>query len=147
MNRGMGPAGSSLVTGLALLLATAAQANGALIVEFIGLDSDEGRIATRLLDSPEQFLSRTHKPRRSTLVYIRDGKASWIIDNLEFGHYVVSAFHDANTNGDIDTGLFGIPTEDYGFSNDARGTFGPPDYEDALFEFKRNGQKLTIRID
>ena len=84
---------------------------------------------------------------RSTLVYIRNGKASWTIDNLAFGYYVVSAFHDANTNGDIDTGLFGIPTEDYGFSNNARGSFGPPDFEDALFEFKQSGQTLTIKIE
>ena len=117
------------------------------VVEFVGLASDDGRIATRLLDSPEQFLSRTHKPLRSTLVYITDGRASWTIENLAFGNYVVSAFHDANTNGDIDTGLFGIPTEDYGFSNNARGTFGPPDYDDALFEFNQSGQTLTINID
>ena len=132
---------------MALSLAPAAYASGVLIVEFIGLESDEGRIATRLVDSPEQFLSREYKPRRSTLVYISDGKATWTIDSLEFGNYVVSAFHDVNTNGDIDTGLFGIPTEDYGFSNNARGTFGPPDFEDALFEFSRSGQKLTIEID
>lgn len=131
----------------ALLLAAPVHANGILIVEFVGLESDAGRIACRLLDSPEPFLSRTHKPRRSTLVYISEGKASWTIDNLQFGKYVVSAFHDANTNGDIDTGLFGIPIEDYGFSNNARGTLGPPDYEDAQFEFKQSGQKLTILID
>jgi uncharacterized protein (DUF2141 family) len=132
-----------LATGL---LSTTSLADGKLTIEFEGLASDSGRIATRLLDSPEQFLSRVHKPRHSTLVYITSGKATWVIENLVFGKYVVSSFHDANTNGDIDTGLFGIPTEDYGFSNNARGIFGPPDYEDAEFEFNQSEQTLIIQI-
>lgn len=137
----------SLALLAALLLATVSHANGKLTVEFVGLANNSGRIACQLLDSPEQFLSREHPPRQSTLVYIHSGKATWIIDNLEFGKYVVSAFHDANANGDLDTGLFGIPTEDYGFSNDARGTFGPPDYEDAQFEFNQSEQTLVIHVD
>ena len=130
---------STSITGLALLaclLTSTASANGVLIVQFVGLESDDGRIATRLLDSPEQFLSREHKPRRSTLVYISDGKATWTIENLEFGEYVVSAFHDANTNGDIDTGLFGIPSEPVGMSNNVKGLFGPPSFEDAAFDLQ-----------
>lgn len=130
-----------------LLLATVSRANGKLTVEFVGLASDAGGIPCQLLDSSEQFLSREHSPRQSALVYIHAGKATWVIDNLEFGQYVVSAYHDANANGELDTGLFGIPIEDYGFSNDARGTFGPPDYEDAQFEFNQPEQTLVIRID
>ena len=73
--------------------------------------------------------------------------ATWVIENLAFGKYAISAYHDANSNAELDTGLFGIPTEDYGFSNNARASFGAPDYADAEFEFTRSGQSLTIRID
>ena len=34
----------------------------------------------------------------------------------------------------LDTGFLGIPTEDYGFSNDAKGTFGPASFDDSKFE-------------
>ena len=34
--------------------------------------------------------------------------------------------------------MFGIPSEDYGFSNNAKGTFGPPKYDDAKFNLIEN---------
>jgi uncharacterized protein (DUF2141 family) len=33
----------------------------------------------------------------------------------------------------MDTKLFGIPKEPYGFSNNAKGFMGPPSFEDAKF--------------
>jgi uncharacterized protein (DUF2141 family) len=47
--------------------------------------------------------------------------------------YAVAAFHDENGNDDLDRGLFGIPTEGTGASNDARGFMGPPPYDGARF--------------
>jgi uncharacterized protein (DUF2141 family) len=43
----------------------------------------------------------------------------------------------------MDTNLLGIPKEGVGASNDARGHFGPPKYEDAKFKLAGN---LTIKI-
>ncbi len=48
------------------------------------------------------------------------------------GIYAVVLFHDENDNGVLDTNLIGIPVEGYGFTNNARGTFGPPDFQDAI---------------
>jgi uncharacterized protein (DUF2141 family) len=33
----------------------------------------------------------------------------------------------------MDNNFFGIPKEQYGFSNNARALFGPPNFEDASF--------------
>jgi len=38
--------------------------------------------------------------------------------------------YDEDNSGELDTGLFGIPTELVGFSNNAKGLFGPPDFDD-----------------
>lgn len=137
---------------LACLLAAwlpvaASSAKGRLVVVFEGMDGNSGSIVCSLIDAPEQYLSKQHRPRLDGNLAIVEGKATWTIEDLAFGNYVISAYHDANANGVLDSGLFGIPVEDYGFSNDARGAFGPPDYEDAEFEFGRSGQTLTIRID
>jgi uncharacterized protein (DUF2141 family) len=40
-------------------------------------------------------------------------------------------FHDENDNGVLDKGAFGIPTEGYGFSNNAKGFFGAPSWRAA----------------
>ena len=41
----------------------------------------------------------------------------------------------------------GIPVEDYGFSNNASGLFGPPSWEDAKFRFSDNNKIVEIVID
>ena len=53
---------------------------------------------------------------------------------LPQGRYAIGVFHDANRNNRLDTGLFGIPKEQFGFSNGASGRFGPPSFADAGFE-------------
>ncbi len=63
---------------------------------------------------------------------------------LPNGKYAVSAVYDENSNEEMDTNFMGIPTENYGFSNDARGRFGPPKLEDQLFELNEN---KTISIE
>jgi uncharacterized protein (DUF2141 family) len=56
------------------------------------------------------------------------GYAADVIDTgLEFtvelleGEYAISLYHDVNGNNKLDTGLYGIPVEGYGFSNHAKG--------------------------
>jgi uncharacterized protein (DUF2141 family) len=42
-------------------------------------------------------------------------------------------FIDVNGNQEFDTNFLGLPKEQYGFSNNAMGTFGPPKFEPASF--------------
>ena len=61
--------------------------------------------------------------------------------DLPIGQYAVSVYQDRNNNGRLDTGLFGIPIEKYGFSNGGR----RPNFRDCLLNF--DGDKvISIRI-
>lgn len=62
------------------------------------------------------------------------------------GTYAIKIFHDVNGNGKLDTNFLGIPTEPYGFSNNAMGAFGPPSFEEASFRVSGNGASLSIRL-
>ncbi len=66
------------------------------------------------------------------------------IADLAPGNYAIAVYVDENGNGKLDRGMFGIPSEPYGFSRGG-GTFGPPDFADALVEHSEAGS--TIRID
>jgi uncharacterized protein (DUF2141 family) len=70
-----------------------------------------------------------------------------VIDSLEFGEYAIRIFHDENENEKIDTNIFGIPTEDYGYSNDASSWFGPPSWEKAKFLFNQSEMTIEIKVD
>ena len=64
-----------------------------------------------------------------------NGEVKFVFHNLPAGKYAVSACHDENGNGKLDRNSFGVPTEGYGFSNDAQGTAGPPKFVQAAFDF------------
>ena len=62
---------------------------------------------------------------------MREGKARLVFAGLAPGRYALRVFADENGNGKLDTNLMGMPTERYGFSNDAKGNRGAPDFEAA----------------
>ncbi len=75
------------------------------------------------------------------------GKAGDLVfAGLAPGDYAVAAFHDEDRDGDLDTNLLGIPTEGYGFSNEARGTFGPPDFDAAAFTVKAGEDRPAVTV-
>lgn len=61
----------------------------------------------------------------------RIGAIRFVLRDLAPGRYAVNAFHDENDNGELDTNLFGIPSEGYGFANDPDSSFGPPKFDAA----------------
>ena len=62
------------------------------------------------------------------------GTLRFAFPDLKPGRYAVAVYHDENDNGELDTNLLGMPTEGFGFSNDAKGFAGPPDFDAAAVE-------------
>lgn len=62
---------------------------------------------------------------------MQGGKARFVFAGLAPGRYALRAFADENGNGKLDTNLVGMPTERYGFSNDAKGNRAAPAFEAA----------------
>ena len=73
------------------------------------------------------------------------GDMSFVI-TLPSGTYGVQAMHDLNDNGELDTGFMGIPKEPWGFSNNAKGRFGPPKWQDLVFTLEGKSD-LTIDLN
>lgn len=116
---------------------------GTLIINFEGLSSDNGTVKVALTNSKENY--KDHKnPYIGLTIPISNRKAVAVIEDVPFGDYAVKAFHDEDGNDMLNTNFLGIPTEDYGFSNDARGMFGPPSWDAA--KFRLNKEELAISI-
>ena len=62
------------------------------------------------------------------------------------GDYEVVAYHDANSNGVLDQGAFGIPREGYGFSNNVRPFLSAPSLASAQFRADEGDTILHIRL-
>lgn len=65
---------------------------------------------------------------------------------VPYGSYAVSVLHDENKDGELDTGLLGIPKEGIGFSNDPRIVRGTPNFEKTRFEFNEDSSEIEITV-
>jgi uncharacterized protein (DUF2141 family) len=61
--------------------------------------------------------------------------ASFEFSDIKPGKYAIAVIHDENCNGKLDTNMFGIPKEGYGFSSGAEVTMSAPSFSDAVFSY------------
>jgi uncharacterized protein (DUF2141 family) len=72
--------------------------------------------------------------------------ASVIFENVPSGTYAIAVFLDKNNNGKIDTNLFGIPKEKYGFSNNVYPLMRAASFQESAFSIKGKDETITIRL-
>ena len=86
------------------------------------------------------------QPVRAARIDVAAGEHSVSFEGLPAGDYGVKAFHDVNGNGRMDTNPFGMPTEPFAFSNNARGNMGPASWDRARFTVSgAAAQTISIR--
>jgi uncharacterized protein (DUF2141 family) len=115
-----------------------------LEVEIRGIGNKEGKIWVALYRTPENFL--TKKFHKGIQENVSVGTTTIKFKDLEAGNYAISCFHDVNNNGQLDTNMFGIPAEPYGFSNNPRLLFSAPKFDNSKFTHKVEGSKITITL-
>ena len=115
-----------------------------LAVEIREVRSADGRlfVAVHGLETKDTFPSGADKVA-SLQRRAHAGTVRFVLQDLRPGRYAVSAFHDENDNGDLDTNLVGIPSEGYGFANDPNSTFGPPKFEAAAVDV---GEERAVAV-
>jgi len=125
------------ITLLLAFMALYGQAQNTLTVHVTGLKSSDGKVMIELVNASGKAVAQQ-------VADISNKKSEIVFDNLKSGKYAIRYYHDENSNGKMDTGTFGIPTEGYGFSNNARGFMGPPDFEDMVFAVNSNAE-VTLK--
>lgn len=74
-------------------------------------------------------------------------ESEYVFEELPFGLCAVKVFHDEDMNLIFNKNFLGMLAEDYGFSNNVRGMFVMPDFEDAVFSFDSSNQIINIILD
>lgn len=124
----------------AVFAESAADKNGNITVVIEKLKNNKGTADIALVNSTESFNSDALQPFMGAKAEIENGCAEYVFKNVPYGEYAVKFFHDENGSGKLDKGLFGIPKEEYGFSNNAVS----PNYEKAKFELNQADLKIII---
>ncbi len=136
------------LTALSLLAMTAVHADQlTVIVE--NVQSDEGNLMIAIGDESSFTTPEGAEPTEHAVQIIlpaRSGSVSFSTDVLPAGDYAVTVFHDENGNSELDANFVGMPKEPWGFSNNARGNFGPPKFADTKFAL--DGEtKVVLRVE
>jgi len=109
-----------------------------LTVEITGLRNNNGNVLYELFDENKKSLD-------VGTIDVTNKKCVIVYNNLKPGKYGFNYIHDENKNKKLDTKMLMIPTEGFGYSNNADGTFGPPAFKKWVFEIKEDS-KLNLKI-
>lgn len=104
-----------------------------------------GALVVAVFDSEAAWRARKGPVHQATVPVTQPAVQARFAD-LPPGRYAIMAYHDRNGDGRLNTLPVGLPTEPYGFSNGARGTFGPPSWRAAAFETGSSGTVQSLRL-
>ena len=109
-----------------------------LTVEIEQLRNNKGKLLLELSTDKEEVI-------KGFAGTIAANKSVVLINDLKPGKYAFKYFHDENNNEKLNTNFMGIPKEGYGFSNNAKGSFGPPSFDKTVFEVtKSDTMRCTV---
>jgi uncharacterized protein (DUF2141 family) len=109
--------------------------------------STAGRLLVSLYASKDGFPSDADKALRRLDLPIPGKVAEVTLSGVPAGRYAVSVLHDENGDFQLQTDWMGRPKEGWGVSNDARGRFGPPSFDDAAFDLAGRPDTLEIHLE
>jgi uncharacterized protein (DUF2141 family) len=134
---------------IALLATTiAAQALPAdLLVSVENVGSDNGNVIVAVSSDVDGFPKNAFA-KKTVSASARDatGRVQTVFQGLPEQNYAVIAFHDADSNGTLNTNVIGIPVEAYGFSGNGKTKRGPPSFKDAAIPVAGNSTSVSIRL-
>lgn len=129
----------ALLTGLAASPLPAAD----LDVDVEAIATQRGRVVVFVFDSKAAWDAQRTPVRRERREPDGDDRLQLRISGLPAGDYAVVVLHDTNGNGRFDTGPFGIPQDDYGFSNNPV-ALGRPAFERVRFTLPAGGTRIRV---
>lgn len=117
-----------------------------LMVTVTGIRRVLGNVTLTVYGAERARFLAPHGALVVTRVPVRGPTAQGCIAVSSPGTYAIAAYHDANDNHRLDRDFLGLPTEGFGFSNDAPTLLGPPAFDAARLSLAPGAQAISIRL-
>jgi uncharacterized protein (DUF2141 family) len=128
-----------LVTLILITVSAGPALSAELRLTIKGVQSDKGELLIGLYDDADGFrnaianaATRGLLPDSGRLIGVairaKRGTQSTVFTQLTPGRYAILVIHDENDTGRLAENALGIPTEGYGFGNDAQGFLNAPSF-------------------
>ena len=129
----------SIFTSLLMVAISATASSISFNIE--GVNSNNGKLFVALYKGEEGYESGN--PVKYDAIPAKEGTVSVIFNDVEQGEYAIQVFHDENNDGKMGKNFIGMPTEGYGFSNNAQPNYGPASYNDMKFTVEKAGTTVN----
>lgn len=116
-----------------------------ILINCSNLDDSGGNLVYTLYATEESY-----NAEKNELAHLTVSVAAGDVDTAAFNHlkpgiYTVTAFHDSNMDGELNTGAFGRPKEQFAISNISRRLWSKPHWQETSFEV-RAGDPKSINL-
>jgi len=133
-----------IISTLCLAFMAPAALAGPLTVTLENIQKQTGKIRLGVYDAAGY---EAGKAVSGADVVVNAATVSVTVEGLAPGEYGIKLFHDVNGDGEMNSNPFGMPTEPFAFSNNAKGRFGPAKWDDARFEVTEDGAVQAITLN
>lgn len=116
-------------------------------VDITGVKSEVGQVVVSVWDSEESYLSMPFTKKTVLITELKDGKFRVTFSEPLPSECAINVYYDKNTNAELDTNWLGIPDEPVGITNNVKGSFGPPKYEDGKVKITGKEQVFVIHVE
>lgn len=110
-----------------------------------GLKTESSNLYVAVFDSEEGFPKPEHS-RTTTTIPVDAESVEFSLSLPDSSTTSIAIFQDLNGDGKLTKNGFGLPIEPYGFSNNARSTFGPPSFSQAAFKVSEKTSPIEITV-
>lgn len=128
-----------------LIAAASPTGNADLVVKLDNLRNAKGLVRLCLTANPAHFPDCKDDPAARTASVDAAKSGSVHFEGLAPGRYAISAIHDENGNGKLDT-MAMMPREGFGFSRNPAIHFGPPKFGAAQFVLEPGANEQHVKI-
>ena len=110
-----------------------------LAIHISGISKINGTLFIAVFRANDEF-PIFGKQFRGVVKEVEAKTQNYNFSELPDGEYAIAIYQDENRNEILDKNLLGIPTEIYGFSNNARRSFSAPSFQEAKIKLNKDLQ-------
>ncbi len=122
------------------------EGRGAIIVEITGFRNEEGRAGVLLFAGEKGFPDDPGPSEAKAFAPIDHKRSRVVLEDVPYGTYAVSVFHDEDGDGKPLKSIFGIPLEGVGASRNPSMRFGPPGFNESSFTLDTPERVVNVTI-
>ncbi len=120
--------------------------NGNISIKTKGMKNLKGQLCFALFNGPHNFPSPSDSLLKSECISASKSLGMFTFHGLPFGTYAISVFHDENSDRILNTRIFGIPKESFGFSKDPTVLVSAPKFLDCTVILNSNILEQEINL-